>query len=153
MVVDLMTILHGHGMFVVDSIRRNMSSAGIDATGRTSKSLKYEVKEQGSKTTLKVTGKPFIMVIETGRKATPTYKPSIEFVKSIQQWAAAKGIDKRFAYAIAKSIHKEGTKGTPGVITNVINDTLINTISKDVLTKFANLYMSNITAQYGNSNQ
>lgn len=140
-------------MYVVDSIRRNMASAGIDATGRTSKSLKYEVKEEGSKTILKVTGKPFIMVIETGRKATPSYKPSVDFVKSIQVWAAAKGIDTRFAYAIAKSIHKEGTKGTPGVISDVINPGLIEKITKDSLQKFASEFTKNIVAQYGrNSN-
>lgn len=153
MVVDLVTILHGHGMFVVDSIRRNMSAAGVDATGRTSKSLKYEVKQEGSKTILKVTGKPFIMVIETGRKATPSYKPSSDFVKSIKEWAASKGIDTRFAYSIAKSIHKEGTKGTPGLISDVINQSLIDKIAKDSLEKFAAGFMKNIVAQYGrNSN-
>lgn len=155
MTVDLVSILSGYGNSVVEQIRRNMSAANKNATGRTSRSLRYEVKEQGTKTILKVFGKPFIAVIETGRKATPQYtKPSKSFVDEIRLWTQARGINPNAAYAIAKSIHKKGTPpSTTKILSSVINDSLDNRIAKDVLDKFAKLYMTNIVSQYGgNSN-
>lgn len=155
MTVDLVSILSGYGNSVVQQIRQNMSAANKNATGKTSSSLRFEVKEQGSKTTLKVLGKPFIAVIETGRKATPHYtKPSKSFVDEIRLWTQARGINPNAAYAIAKSIHKKGTPPSSSkILSSVINDSLGNRIAKDVLDKFAKLYMTNIVSQYGNSNQ
>ncbi len=151
MVVDLITILHQEGGYIVDAIRQSMASKGKNATGRTSKSLRYEVKQDGFKTTLRVLGKPFIMVVETGRKPTPSYKPSYEFVQSIKIWAKSKGIEQGAAYAIAKSIHQKGTTGIPGIISDVVNDNLIARISKDLLSKFAGAYLNNIKQQYASN--
>lgn len=155
MTVDLVSILSGYGNSVVQQIRQNMSAANKNATGKTSRSLRFEVREQGTKTTLKVLGKPFIAVIETGRKATPQYtKPSKSFVDEIRLWTQARGINPNAAYAISKSIHKNGTPPSSSkILSSVINDSLGNRIAKDVLDKFAKLYMTNIVSQYGNSNQ
>lgn len=123
-----------------------MASTGTDATGKTSQSLRYEVTQEGSKTILKVLGKPFFMVVETGRKPTPQYtKPSLEFVASIKQWADTKGLGK-FAYGIARSIHQKGTAlyregGRQDIVSNVVNETLSQQITKDLLTKFSTEYI------------
>lgn len=157
MVVDLITILQGYGVSIIDQIRQNLASTGTNATGKTSKSLKYVVKEEGGKTILKVTGKPYFAVVETGRRATPEFtKPSEEFVALIIEWMNAKGLVTTGggAYGIAKSIHKKGTPPTGNkIFSNVINKGLIDTITKDSLQKFASEFTKNIVAQYGrNSN-
>jgi hypothetical protein len=124
------------------------------ATGSTTRSLRFEVKREGTKDILKVYGRPYIMALETGRKATPQYtKPSFAFVASIRQWLQAKGKDTSPAYAIAKSIHQKGTKGTPGIISNVV-DSQVDLIQKDILKQFAQQYLFNVVEFYkrGNSN-
>lgn len=123
-----------------------MASTGTDATGKTSQSLRYEVTQEGSKTILKVLGKPFFMVVETGRKPTPQYtKPSEQFVASIKTWADTKGLGK-FAYGIALSIHQKGTAlyregGRQDIVSNVVNETLSQQIAKDLLTQFSTEYI------------
>lgn len=144
----MLSILQGYGNSTVEQIRRNLESTGTNATGKTSRSLRYEVRVEADSITLKILGKPFINVVETGRKATPQYdKPSEEFVASIREWAKAKGVPGA-AYAIAKSIHQKGTKlfqsgGRTDVISNVVNQSLVDQISKDCLDKFAKEYLKN----------
>lgn len=148
MVVDVLAILSQQGTSIVDQIRQNLSSTGTNATGKTSRSLRFEVTQTSEKQTLRVIGKPFFNVVETGRKATPQYtKPSQEFVNAIKEWAQAKGIPGA-AYAIAKSIHAKGTKlfqsgGRTDIVSSVVNQTLIDKISQDVLDKFAAEYLKN----------
>ena len=104
-------------------------------------------------------GRPYIFGVETGRKATPQYtKPSIEFVNSIKEWARAKGVNEGFAYAIAKKIHKSGTKlfqqgGRKDIITPVTKS-LSDEITKDLTSKFANSFIVNVidTFNRGNTN-
>ena len=157
MVADIISILNAYGNSTVQAIRNNLASTGTNATGKTSQSLRFEVKNEGSKITLKIIGKPYLAVVETGRKDTPQYeKPSVEFVASIQEWMNAKGKEGS-AYAIAKSIHQHGTKlfqkgGRQDIISNVINQGLVNNISKDILNKFANDLLLNIRQEYGTSN-
>jgi len=157
MVADIISILNTYGNSTVQSIRNNLASTGTNATGKTSQSLRFEVKNEGSKITIKILGKPYLAVVETGRRDTPQYtKPSIEFVASIQEWMNAKGKEGS-AYAIAKSIHQHGTKlfqkgGRQDIISNVINQGLINNISKDILNKFASQLVLNIKQVYGNNN-
>lgn len=158
MVVDLISIMDKYGKSIVDSIRNNLASTGTNATGKTSKSLRFQSKFEGSKVTLSIYGKPYLAVVETGRKATPQYtKPSTAFVASIKEWLEAKGKDGSSAYGIAKSIHMHGTKlhqkgGRRDIISNVINQSLIEDISKDVLNKFAQAFISDIKTIYGSGN-
>lgn len=146
---ELISILNGYGNSTVEQIRQNLSATGTNATGKTSQSLRYEVTNNGTKATLKVIGKPYLAVVETGRKPTPEYtKPSVEFVNSIKQWLAAKGGDEKSAYGIAKSIHKRGTKlfrdgGRKDIISNVINQNLVDKISLDLLNTFAEQFLAN----------
>lgn len=146
MVVDLISILSKWGNSTVAQIRANLASTGTDATGQTSQSLRYEVITEGFKTILRVIGRPFFMVVETGRKPTPQYtKPSVSFVQNIKQWADTKGTGK-FAYGIALSIHKYGTKlwqqgGRQDIVSNVVNEGLSQQITKDLLTQFSTEYI------------
>lgn len=142
MIVDTLTILSQHGTTLVDELKRSI--AGHSATGKTEKSLRFEVKREGTKDILKIFGRPYIMALETGRKPTPQYtKPSFDFVKNIREWLKAKGGDTDLAYAIAKSIHKKGTKGTPGIISNTVNSQ-VELIEKDILQQFAKQWLFNV---------
>jgi hypothetical protein len=154
MVVDLISILTGYGASTVQRIQQNLASTNTNASGKTSKSLRFEVKQQGEKTTLKIYGRPFIATVETGRKATPGLKPSRQFVENIREWVKYRGIPQSAAYAIALSINQKGTPPTGKlIISNVINQSLTDQITKDILTKFASLFMTNVVSQYvGRSN-
>lgn len=148
LVVDTLQILSQYGNSVVAQIQRNLAATGTNATSKTSRSLRFEVKDEGLKQTLKVLGRPYFMVVETGRRPTPQYtKPSKSFVASIKEWADTKGMGK-FAYGIALSIHQKGTKlfrdgGRTDIVSNVVNPELTAQISKDILIKFADHYLKN----------
>lgn len=143
MIVDLIQILSRYGTSTVDSLKQSIRP--YSATGDTINSLRFTVTRQGTIDRLQVLGRAYIMALETGRKATPQYtKPSFAFVDRIRRWLAARGEETRPAYAIAKAIHQKGTKGHPGVISEVVNDILIDTISKDILQQFAKQYMFNV---------
>lgn len=155
MIVDLLTILSRYGQSTVAQIQANMATTGTNATGKTSRSLRFEVREQGDKQILQVIGgRKYFMTVETGRKATPQFdKPSAQFVQAIKEWAEAKGVEGS-PYAIAKSIHKKGTKlfqqgGRQSIVSNVVNQSLIDEISKDVLSQFATAYLKSIVKIYG----
>lgn len=151
---EIISILNQYGTSTVEQIRQNLSSTGTNATGKTAQSLRYEVTNEGTKATLKVVGKPFFAVVETGRKPTPSYKPSKAFVASIQEWMNAKG-KTGSAYAIAQSIHKKGSKlfrdgGRSDIYSNVINQNLVDKISLDLLNKFAQQFMTNVVNLFKN---
>src|SRR5688572_19159653 len=151
MIVDTLIILAKYGQGLTDKIQQSLS--GHSATGATARSLRFEVRREGTKDILKVFGRPFIMALETGRKPTPQYtKPSRDFVANIREWLKAKGGDQDLAYAIAKSIHKKGTKGTPGIISNDVNST-VDLIQQDILKQFAAQWMFNVVefARDGNN--
>lgn len=146
MTAELLSILNKAGQSAVALIRANMVSTGTNATGKSSQSLRFEVVEDGTKTILRILGKEFFAVVETGRKATPQYdKPSKEFVASIREWAKAKGLPEGSAYGIARSIHKKGTSlfrqgGRQDIYSNV-QRSMIDQISVDLLQKYANLFL------------
>jgi len=148
--VDVLTILSQTGNTVVDQIRQNLASTGTNATGKTSSSLRFEVIDQTDTQILRIIGKPFFKVVETGRKPTPEYtKPSKEFVESIKEWCRARGKEEKAAYGIALSIHQKGTKlfrsgGREDIFSNVITDDFVDGISKAVLGQFTNEYLKNV---------
>lgn len=149
---EIISILNQYGGSTVEKIRQNLSSTGTNATNKTSQSLRYEITNEGTKATLKVVGKPFFAVVETGRKPTPSYKPSESFVKSIQEWIDAKG-KTGSAYGLAQYIHKQGSKlwregGRSDIFSNVINQNLIDKISLDLLNKFAEQFMTNVVKMF-----
>lgn len=148
--VDVLSILSQTGTTVVDQIKQNLSSTGTNATGRTAASLRFEVVDQTDKQILRVIGKPYFKVVETGRKATPEYtNPSKQFVADILQWVKARGIEEKAAYGIAKSIHQKGTKlfrdgGRQDIFSNVVTPTFVDELSKSILNQFTNEYLKNV---------
>lgn len=152
---EIISILNQYGTSTVEKIRQNLSSTGTTASGKTSQSLRYEVTQEGTKATLKVIGKPFFAVVETGRKPTPEKKPSPDFVTNIREWLQARGKETRPAYGIALSINKKGTKlfrdgGRQDIYSNVINQNLVDKISLDLLNKFAQQFMTNVVKLFTN---
>lgn len=150
----MLTILSSYGQSTVAQIQANLSATGTNASGKTSRSLRFEVREHGDKQILQVIGgRKYFMTVETGRKATPQYtKPSAAFVKSIKEWMEAKGIQGP-AYAIAKSIHQKGTKlfqkgGRMDIVSNVVTQDLVDRISKDILSQFSTEYLKSIVKIY-----
>lgn len=147
-VIDLIQILQPVGNSVVNQIRQNLATTGTDASGQTSRSLKFTVTEEGTKTIFQITGRPYFMTVETGRRPTPSYKPSRSFVARIQEWMKSRGMPGK-AYAIAQSIHKKGTElfrkgGRKDIVSNVINQSLYDQIAQEVLKKFVNQYILTI---------
>lgn len=143
----MLAILSNYGQSTVAQIQANLSATGTNATGKTSRSLRFEVSEKGDKQILQVIGgRKYFMTVETGRKATPNYdKPSTQFVQAIKEWAEAKGVEGS-PYAIARTIHQKGTKlfqkgGRKDIVSNVVTADLISSISKDILSQFATEYL------------
>jgi hypothetical protein len=154
--VNVIKILSDYGASTVSKIQANLSKTKTTATGKTAKSLRYEIKENGDKVILSIFGKAYIGVVETGRKATPDKKPSKEFVENIKEWVKAKNV-KGSPYAIAMSINLHGSKlkqkgGRQDIISNVINKSLTDEIAKSILSVYSNILVTNIRQIYGNSN-
>lgn len=147
---EIISILNKAGETAVQRIRNNMASTGTNATGKSSQSLNFEVIQQGESVILRVLGREYFAVVETGRRPTPQYtKPSKTFVDSIREWLVAKGKSESSAYAIAKSIHQKGTKlfrqgGRSDIFTSE-EKPLIEQVSTELLDKYANLYLTEYT--------
>jgi len=147
MTVDLVPFLKSTGESVVGKIRTNLQSTGSNASGKTAASLKYTVTVSGDTTTLRVVGRPYFMTVETGRGPTVNSTPGAKtLVQAIKEWMKAKGV-KGSAFGIAKAIHEKGTKlyrkgGRKDIVSNVVNQTLVDSISKTVLKQFTEAYIS-----------
>lgn len=153
--VDLVKILSGFGQSAVGKIQQNLATTGTNASGKTSRSLRFEVINQGTTATLRIIGRPYFGTVETGRKATPQFdKPSANFVASIREWLSAKGGNQGAAYVIARSIHQKGTKlwregGRTNIYSNV-RTSLAEEIPRAVLKEFINDYIRALNGGNGN---
>lgn len=117
----------------ISIIQGNMSSTGTNASGDTSKSLKRE----SGKESVKVTGKAFIFVVETGRK--PGKMPPVnELVKWLESGKASfTGKIESVAWAISKTIAKHGSSlfrkgGREDIITPALDDKRIDQLTSDI---------------------
>lgn len=147
--VDLIQILSKEGDSIVKEIQQNLASTGTNATSKTSRSLRYEVRKDNNKYIFQIIGRPFFLTVETGRKATPDKKPSKGMVDNIKEWLRAKGKPQGLAWAVAMSIQKHGTKlhqqgGRKDIVSNVINESRINKIEELTLQAFAADFMTHI---------
>jgi hypothetical protein len=153
-VIDILT---QQGNSVIAQIKENLSSTGTNATGETGNSLRLEVKNEGFKQILKIYGRPYFMTVETGRKPTPEYKPSIQFVANIKKWMEAKG-KSGSAYGIAQAIHKKGSKlfregGRTDIVSNVVGESFVQSISKEILDKFSKEVLTNAVTLFNSGNR
>lgn len=147
--ISIVDILTKAGQSAVDKIRANLASTGTDATKQTSNSVKFEVTTEGDKTRLLIHAKPYFMVVETGRKATPDKKPSREMIQNIGEWLKARGKEDTMKWAVAVKIQKEGTElhkhgGRKDIVSNVIDDNFIKTLSEEILKYFAEAVMTSV---------
>jgi hypothetical protein len=161
MIVSLVDILSKHGRSVVQDIRTNLDSSKTNATGKTSNSIQYSVTEDNTKTILWVYGRPFVFTVETGRgprRENQDYKVS----DRIREWMDARGIGtglteaqkEQKAKSITFLINKYGSKlhrkgGRKDIISNVVNQSLYDQITEDVMNSFANSFMDNIKIAVG----
>ena len=128
--------LNSFGDQTVDIIRQNLASTGTNASNETSKSLKSTLVEPNR---LQVTGKPYIYVVETGRKPG---KISKKMVSNILKWVETgkpsfSGDKVSFAWAITKKIGKEGSAlfragGRKDIITPAISEQRINRLTSEI---------------------
>lgn len=153
MTVSIAQILTKYGQNTVADIRANLQSTGTNASLQTSNSIKYLVHDDGNKITLSVYGKPFVWVVETGRgprKSTTNYGVA----QNIRKWMDRKSVGTQLSEAKKDSlakfltwrINKEGSAlynkgGRKDIISNVVNDTLIDKISKELINNFAKSFM------------
>ena len=134
---ELIEIVNQQGIELINSIRANLGSTGTNATLKTSQSLRFEITTEGTKTRLKLFGRPFFNTVSTGRKPTPNQKPSREFIENLKPWAASRGIPEGAVWAIATKINKQGTNlwkagGRTDIVEPAVDD-FINNISQQLL--------------------
>lgn len=150
--VDLIPILTQTGQSTVQRIQNNLAATGTNASGRTSRSVRFEVTNDGTIARLRVLGRPYFLAVETGIKPYPQYiKPSRDFVSEIREWLRSKGGNQGAAYAIARSIHQKGTKlwksgGRKDIVSNVVNSDLFIQIQQATLNAFVKAYVYTIKA-------
>jgi len=101
-------------------IIHSLQSNGKYATGQTSQQITVNTDRDNPQLQLPA----YIQILESGRGRTskdslPGSPPMIDRIK---QWCQAKGIPEKAAWAIKKSIDKNGFKGTPGIISGPLSD-------------------------------
>lgn len=107
--VDIAKTLDAYGPIGVEVLREAI--AGIEASGRTAQSIRYEVTSTETLDRLTIYGRAYFQLIEKGIK--PSNKnPSPEMIQFLTDYARARGMDKpeSAAWGIAKKILKEGDK-------------------------------------------
>jgi hypothetical protein len=138
----VITLLNSQGLGMVAQIRGNLNTTSTNATGKTQQSLKFDVSQTGSVITLSITGRPYFMTVETGRKPTPDKKPSKSMLESIKEWMDIRGVSGS-EWGIAMAIMKHGTKlyqkgGRKDIVSNVINDGMVARIEEEILKTLGN---------------
>lgn len=143
MLTNLIQLLNAEGQRLTEQIRSNTPKV----TGKTERSLAYEVTQEGSTFTLQITAKKYFRVVETGRKPTPDKKPSKAMIENISEWLTALGKEQSLAWAIATSINKKGTKlyrdgGREDVFSNVLSNRAIDKLTRDAQDIIAEHYLN-----------
>lgn len=134
---EIYNVIQGQGIELMNNIRLNMGRAGMNATNKTSHSLRIELKQEGTKFKMQLLGRPFFMTVQTGRRPTPDKKPSREMISNIAEWMEARGMDERQVWAVATNIQKKGTQlWRDGGRTDIVDpaiDEFVNGVSQALL--------------------
>lgn len=138
------------GLDITQGLKDSLRKANRNASGKTSESINFEVFEDNDKVTFQIVANRNILTLQDGRK--PTKNGGNGQVKdSIRQWIKDKGIkasngisEDSLVFLITRKIHREGYKGTPGLIDDVINDSLIEMISEGVVGIVGNEFVKEI---------
>lgn len=134
---ELFEPINNQAIHLVNNIRVNLGSTGSNATGKTSQSLRFELKQEGSKYKMQLFGRPFFMTVQTGRKPTPDKKPSREMISNLTEWMDARGMDSSKVWGVATKIQQRGTRlwfegGREDIIDPAV-DEFINGVAQDLL--------------------
>ena len=134
---EIYNVIQGQGIELMNNIRLNMGRAGMNATNKTSHSLRIELKQEGTKFKMQLLGRPFFMTVQTGRRPTPDKKPSREMISNMAEWMEARGMDERQVWAVATNIQKKGTQlWRDGGRTDIVDpaiDEFVNGVSQALL--------------------
>jgi len=133
---ELFNIINNKSIDLINDIRANLGATGTNATGRTSQSLRFELKQSGSKYTMQLFGRPFFMTVETGRKPSDK-KPSREMINNLKVWMDARGMDSSKVWGVATKIQQRGTRlwfegGREDIVQPAV-DEFINNVSQELL--------------------
>ena len=144
--INLKRLLNLYGELFVREYKKRLKADGSYASGRASGSLEYDVKVRELESELSVIGERYITAISDGRGAGNRPPPST----AILNWMKAKNIRLRdskgrfavlseykmrgIAYVIARSIGREGYRGT-GLIDIVYNN-IKDTFGQEILQAF-----------------
>lgn len=148
MIVNVIQILTEVG----NSLMREIQSRIRNVTGETANSMRVTVTQENYRYKLMLTGKPYFMVVETGRKPTPGVTPSKGMVDNITKWLAAQGKEESLAWAISKSINEKGTKlwqqgGRRDIVTEPI-ERMLPWIEQSILEDFAKAFATDVKSQF-----
>lgn len=134
---EIFDILNTNGQKLIATIRENLIASGQNATSETANSLQSDIKQEGTKFTYRLLGRPFFMTVQTGRRPTPDKKPSREMIDNISRWVDARGMDASAVWGIATNIQKKGTKlwqeGGRRDIVDPAMDDFINNATEEIL--------------------
>ena len=145
--------LNQFGVETVDIIRTNLQDTGTNATGSTSQSLRSDMPKPNR---VVVSGKDFIYVVETGRKAgKPT--PISDLIEWLQTGKASfEGSILSAAHAISQTHAKFGSKlfregGRDDIITPAVSSERIDQLTKNISDISLNLVVKTIDNGTGRS--
>lgn len=152
---SVVEILNTKGIEAINSIRNNLASTGTNATSKTSQSLQVSINQVGTKVTLQITGRPFFMTVETGRKPTPDKKPSRQMISNIVAWMSARGLDETKAWAVAMAINNKGSAlwrkgGRKDIVSDVIDDDFYSSIENDILDQYGKDFLDRFLSDFKN---
>ena len=104
------------------SIQKNLASSGRNASGSTSKSLKVTSSITPTQVVAKLTGSNVLEVLEFGRGATKNASSNATWKGELLSWMRIRGIPEGAFYPIWRKINRDGYKGTPGIVSNPVDD-------------------------------
>ena len=140
-------LLNSEGLKAVEKYRQSFIDGDRVATGKTNKSVNYEVKKEGNQSiTLTVYGRKDINDLEDG-VSPEEYASNPASFSDLDQWIKARGLN-RTAESIDEGLRRNGwvsgngpKGGTPNIITTPTNEILksisdkVTAISKELVAK------------------
>ena len=143
-------LLNSEGLKAVESYRKSFIENERVATGKTNKSVNYEVKKEESSITLTVYGRKDINDLEDGVSADE-YASNPASFSDLESWISARGLN-RTAESVDEGLRRNGWVsgngefgGTPNIITTPTDQILesvsnkVTSISKDYVSKMINI--------------
>ena len=110
------------GQQFVDSLRDELQSKGINASGNLSRSVRYEVVGQGAEIGLALFWDEYGEAVDEGRSPSKRGGPKQNWRNKIEGWIRFKGIAPRqgvsreqLAFLITRKINRKGYKAKPWI--------------------------------------